>query len=51
MSSLDALRSNRDLFLAEIPLLPQGRYAHFVLVRETESFPLFQKYKVLWCRS
>jgi CRISPR-associated protein Csc2 len=41
MASLDALRENRDLFFQEVPQLPQGRYVHFVLVRETESFSLF----------
>jgi len=31
-----------DLFLNDIPKLPQGRYVHFVMLRETESFPVFQ---------
>jgi CRISPR-associated protein Csc2 len=39
---LNALANDRNLFLPAIPQVPQGRYAHFVLVRETESFPLFQ---------
>jgi CRISPR-associated protein Csc2 len=29
-------------FLERIPKAPTGRYAHLVVVRETESFPLFQ---------
>lgn len=29
-------------FLPSIPKTPQGRYAHIVLVRETESYPIFQ---------
>lgn len=40
MSQLSELK--QDLFFAEIPQLPQGRYVHFVMVRETESFPVFQ---------
>lgn len=40
MSKLSELKQN--LFLPEIPQLPQGRYVHFVMVRETESFPVFQ---------
>jgi CRISPR-associated protein Csc2 len=32
----------KGLFLPSIPRIPQGRYVHFVMVRETESFPLFQ---------
>jgi CRISPR-associated protein Csc2 len=36
------LQEDKDLFLSGIPQLPQGRYVHFVLARETESFPLFQ---------
>lgn len=31
-----------DVFHSAIPLTPMGRYAHFVLLRETNSFPLFQ---------
>ncbi len=42
MSLLDALRQQDSLFLSAIPQKPQGRYVHFVLLRETESFPLFQ---------
>jgi len=41
-SMLTALRETADVFLPAIPQVPQGRYAHFVLVRETESFPVFQ---------
>lgn len=32
----------KELFLERIPKAPQGRYAHLVIVRETESFPIFQ---------
>ncbi len=39
---LDALKGDQRLFLDAIPQVPQGRYAHYVLVRETESFPVFQ---------
>jgi CRISPR-associated protein Csc2 len=39
---LDSLTENPALFLDAIPQVPQGRYVHFVLVRETESFPIFQ---------
>lgn len=42
MSLLDTLRQDETLFLSAIPQKPQGRYVHFVLLRETESFPLFQ---------
>lgn len=42
MSLLDTLRQQDSLFLSAIPQKPQGRYVHFVLLRETESFPLFQ---------
>ncbi len=42
MSLLDTLRQQDTLFLPAIPQKPQGRYVHFVLLRETESFPLFQ---------
>ena len=31
-----------DNFLNQIPKAPTGRYAHLVVVRETESFPVFQ---------
>jgi CRISPR-associated protein Csc2 len=40
MTKLTELK--KDLFLDEIPQLPQGRYVHFVMLRETESFPVFQ---------
>jgi CRISPR-associated protein Csc2 len=39
---LPTLKNAKDLFLPVIPRIPQGRYVHFVMVRETESFPLFQ---------
>ena len=42
MSLLDSLRQQDALFLPTIARKPQGRYVHFVLLRETESFPLFQ---------
>lgn len=29
-------------FLDQIPKAPTGRYAHLIMVRETESFPVFQ---------
>ena len=29
-------------FLDQIPKAPTGRYAHLIVVRETESFPVFQ---------
>ena len=31
-----------DCFLDRIPKAPEGRYAHIVLIRETESYPVFQ---------
>ncbi len=40
MAKLSELK--QDLFLPEIARLPQGRYVHFVVMRETESFPVFQ---------
>ncbi|MCL4266078.1 MAG: type I-D CRISPR-associated protein Cas7/Csc2 [Anaerolineae bacterium] len=39
---LKTLQETKDLFLPAIPQIPQGRYVHFILMRETESFPLFQ---------
>lgn len=42
MPNLAELRERRDLFFDAIPQIPQGRYVHFVLIRETQSFPLFQ---------
>jgi CRISPR-associated protein Csc2 len=41
MTDLKQLEQSK-FFLAQIAALPQGRYAHFVLLRETESFPVFQ---------
>src|SRR5437016_10297075 len=32
----------QDVFHPSIPLIPQGKYVHFVILRETSSFPLFQ---------
>lgn len=32
----------KKLFHAAIPPIPMGRYAHIVILRETNSFPLFQ---------
>ena len=42
MTQLSELKGRQDLFFDAIPQLPMGRYVHFILVRETESFPLFQ---------
>src|SRR5437763_13025552 len=42
MSLLDSLRQQETLFLPLIPRKPQGHYVHFLMLRETESFPLFQ---------
>jgi len=39
---LSSLKDSQGMFLNDIPRIPQGRYVHFVMVRETESFPLFQ---------
>lgn len=33
---------NQKLFHAEIPYKPMGKYAHFLTIRLTESYPLFQ---------
>ncbi|WP_066376959.1 type I-D CRISPR-associated protein Cas7/Csc2 [Anabaena sp. CA = ATCC 33047] len=33
---------NSQLFQAEIPYKPMGKYAHFLTIRITESYPLFQ---------
>jgi CRISPR-associated protein Csc2 len=38
---LQTIDTNR-LFHASIPQVPMGRYSHFVVLRETNSFPLFQ---------
>ncbi|HYU72616.1 MAG TPA: type I-D CRISPR-associated protein Cas7/Csc2 [Ktedonobacteraceae bacterium] len=32
----------QSVFHSAIPLTPMGKYAHFVVLRETNSFPLFQ---------
>ncbi len=32
----------RNSFLDKVPKAPTGRYAHLIVVRETESFPVFQ---------
>jgi CRISPR-associated protein Csc2 len=42
MTIVNDLQNREDLFLAAIPQLPMGRYVHFILLRETESFPIFQ---------
>lgn len=42
MSILSTLADSTDIFHHDLPLKPTGRYVHFVLLRETESFPLFQ---------
>lgn len=33
---------DKKFFVDEIPQRPMGKYAHIILVRETQSFPLFQ---------
>ncbi len=33
---------SKDVFVDAIPQRPMGKYAHIVLIRETQSFPLFQ---------
>src|SRR5436309_3238328 len=38
LKALDRL----DVFHQEIPKLPSGKYAHIVMLRETNSFALFQ---------
>jgi len=42
MTTINDFQNREDLFFASIPQLPMGRYVHFVLLRETESFPIFQ---------
>lgn len=42
MTILDSLDTDTMLFHPAFPLKPAGKYVHFVLLRETESFPLFQ---------
>lgn len=32
----------KEAFLDKVPKVPQGKYAHIVVLRETESFPIFQ---------
>lgn len=39
---LKTLENKEKLFHNEIPKLPSGKYAHIILLRKTESFPLFQ---------
>lgn len=34
--------ANPDVFHQAIPELPMGKYAHFVMSRQTDSYPLFQ---------
>lgn len=31
-----------EAFLDRVPKVPQGKYAHVIVLRETESFPIFQ---------
>jgi CRISPR-associated protein Csc2 len=38
---------NPAVFHSAIPLIPMGKYVHFVILRETSSFPLFQTDQVL----
>jgi CRISPR-associated protein Csc2 len=33
---------SQEVFVEAIPQRPMGKYAHIVLIRETQSFPLFQ---------
>ncbi|MBE9175432.1 type I-D CRISPR-associated protein Cas7/Csc2 [Synechocystis salina LEGE 06155] len=40
MSLLKSIKPN--FFHAEIPSKPMGKYAHFLTIRATESYPLFQ---------
>ncbi|MFO3797315.1 MAG: type I-D CRISPR-associated protein Cas7/Csc2 [Anaerolineales bacterium] len=42
MTTLNDLKKRADLFFDAIPQLPMGRSVHFVLLRETDSFPIFQ---------
>ena len=42
MSILTSLATDTTIFHRTLPFKPAGRYAHFILLRETESFPLFQ---------
>ncbi len=42
MAMLDQMQGDARLFLREIAQRPQGRYVHYVLIRESESFPVFQ---------
>src|SRR4051812_44587525 len=42
MTILATLAADRRVFHTALPPRPAGKYVHFVLLRETESFPLFQ---------
>jgi CRISPR-associated protein Csc2 len=42
MSILINLANDTTVFHTALPFKPSGKYVHFVLLRETESFPLFQ---------
>lgn len=42
MSILSNLTTDSTIFHTAFPFKPSGKYVHFVLLRETESFPLFQ---------
>jgi CRISPR-associated protein Csc2 len=42
MSVLSNLATDGTVFHSTIPFKPSGKYVHFILLRETESFPLFQ---------
>ncbi len=42
MTILEQLSNDKSIFHSAIATKPSGKYAHFVLLRETESFPLFQ---------
>src|SRR5436309_14996451 len=43
---LNSLESS-NIFHQDIPKLPMGKYAHIVILRETNSFALFQSVGVL----
>lgn len=42
MALLEQLQANPRLFTRDIAQRPQGRYVHYILMRESESFPVFQ---------
>ena len=42
MVALTQLKAQANLFSGTIQRRPQGRYAHYLVMRESESFPVFQ---------